>query len=389
MLMRIVDLRAHVCFAMWRNWVFVEVETEDGLIGVGEATLEGREATMLGHLEDIRRYLVGRDASSIAEHSWNLVRDPFWVGGYVGMTGVAAVETALWDLLGQRLGVPVWQLQGGRVRDRVRVYANGWYFGAETVEQWAERAGEVVELGYTALKFDPFGRSGPLIEHGELEQVVAIVQAVRRVAGPAVDLLIEGHGRFDIASALRIARALEGFDCFWFEEPITPGNVAALAHLGRATSIPIATGERLYSRYDYRELLESHAAAIIQPDVIHAGGISETLRIAALAEIWQVSVAPHNPNGPVATAATLVIDAVIPNFVIQEMLAPWDAEWRHQVVEGCPSVCDGYLTIPDRPGLGVTLNIQEILKHPYQPIDLSLFTEASVLERVELHPSAH
>jgi galactonate dehydratase len=382
--MRIVDLRPHACFAMWRNWVFVEVETEDGLIGVGEATLEGREATMLGHFEDIRRYLVGRDASSIAEHCRNLVRDPFWVGGYVGMTGIAAVEIALWDLLGQRLGVPVWQLLGGRIRDRVRVYANGWYFGVETVDQWAARAGEVVELGYTALKFDPFGRSGPQIEHDELEQAAAIVQAVRRAAGPAVDLLIEGHGRFDLAAASRIAKALEEFDCFWFEEPIAPGNVASLAHLGRSISIPIATGERLYSRYDYRELLESHAAAIIQPDVIHAGGISEVLRIAALAETWQVSVAPHNPNGPIATAATLMLDAVMPNFLIQELLAPWDAEWRHEVVEGCPSVRDGYLTIPDRPGLGVTLNVQEIVRHPYQPIDLSFYGEESVLERVEL-----
>jgi galactonate dehydratase len=386
--MRVTDLRAHVCYARWRNWVFVEVETEDGLVGVGEATLEGREATILGHFEDLRRYLVGRDASSIAEHCRNLVRDPFWIGGYVAMTGIAAMETALWDLLGQRLGVPIWQLLGGRIRQRVRVYANGWYFGVETVEQWAERAGEVAELGYTALKFDPFGRSGPAIERDELEQSAAIVEAVRLAVGPQVDLLIEGHGRFDLPSALRVAKRLEPFDCFWFEEPLSPGNVLALAQLGRRISIPVATGERLYSRYDYRELLESGAAAMIQPDVIHAGGITETLRIAALAETWNVAVAPHNPNGPVATAATLAVDAVIPNFVIQEMLAPWDAPWRSDVVQGCPEVRDGYLEIPDRPGLGVTLNVEEIARHPYTPIDLSFYGEESILERIELRDGA-
>lgn len=382
--MKITDIRVHTCFAMWRNWVFVEVVTDRGLIGVGEATLEGRELTVAGHVEDLRRVLLGRNPLDLRTIIRDLTRDPFWIGGYVAQSGLAAVEMAMWDLIGQKLRTPVWQLLGGRVRDRIRVYANGWYFGATTPESWATRAGEVVELGYDAMKFDPFGTSGPVIDRDSLDRSVAIVEAVRRVVGPRVDLMIEGHGRFDVHSAIRVARALDPFDAFWFEEPIPPGNPVALAEVRRASPIQIATGERSFSRLDYRELLTVGATAVIQPDVIHAGGIAETLAIAAMAETWMVPVAPHNPNGPVATAASLVVDAIAPNALIQEMLAPWDAPWRDTVVEGSPRVVDGHLAIPDRPGLGVGLVHEEIAKHPYQPVDLGFFGPASVLDTVDL-----
>jgi galactonate dehydratase len=382
--MKITDIRIHTCFAMWRNWVFIEVVTDRGLVGVGEATLEGRELTVAGHVEDLRRALIGRDPMDLRARVRDLTRDPFWVGGYVAQSGLAAVEMAMWDIIGQELKVPVWQLLGGRVRDRIRVYANGWYFGVSTPGEWAERAGEVVELGYDAMKFDPFGNAGPLIDRETLDRSVAIVEAVRLAVGPKIDLMIEGHGRFDVHAAIRVANALAPFDGFWFEEPIVPGNLAALAEVRRASPIQIATGERLYSRYDYRELLTLGAAAVIQPDVIHAGGISETLAIAAMAETWMVPVAPHNPNGPVATAASLVVDAVAPNALIQEMLAPWDAHWRDAVVDGSPRVVDGHLAIPDRPGLGVRLVPEEIARHPYQPVDLGFFGPASVLDTVDL-----
>jgi galactonate dehydratase len=186
---------------------------------------------------------------------------------------------------------------------------------------------------------------------------------------------------------VRAARALARFDCFWFEEPLPPGNAIALAEVAKRSPIPIATGERANSRYDFRELLTSRAAAILQPDVIHAGGIAETCKIAAMAETWFVPIAPHNPNGPVATAATLAVDAVLPNFLIQEMLAPWDAPWRHEIVEGSPRVVDGHLEIPDRPGLGVRLRHDEIKKHPYEPVEPSFFDDRSILERVELLPA--
>ena len=260
--MLITDVRVHTCFAMWRNWVFVELVTDAGLTGVGEATLEGRELTMAGHLEDLHRTLVGKDPRDLRAIVRSLTRDPFWTGGYIAQTGVAAVEMAMWDLIGQDLRVPVWRLLGGRVRDRIRVYANGWYFGVSSPESWAERAGEVVELGYDAMKFDPFGTAGPVIDRETLDRSVAIVEAIRRSVGPRVDLLIEGHGRFDIHSAIRVANALAPFDCFWFEEPIPPGNAAAMAEVRRASPIQIATGERLFSRFDYRELLTAGAASV-------------------------------------------------------------------------------------------------------------------------------
>ena len=382
--MRITELRVTTCFAMWRNWVFLELVTDGGLVGVGEATLEGRELTVAGHLDDLRRVVVGRDPMDLRAIVRDMTRDPFWAGGYVAQSGLAAVEIALWDLIGQALRVPVWQLLGGRVRDRIRVYANGWYFGVDAPDTWGERAGEVVELGYDAMKFDPFGTAGPVIDRAGLDRAVAIVEAVRRAVGPRVDLMIEGHGRFDVHSAIRVARALAPFDGYWFEEPIPPGNAVAMAEVRRASPIQIATGERLFSRLDYRELLTAGGASVIQPDVIHAGGIAETLAIASMAETWMVPVAPHNPNGPVATAASLVVDAVAPNALIQEMLAPWDAQWRDSVVDGGSQVVDGHLAIPDRPGLGIRLVPEEIARHPYQPVDLGFFGPASVLDTVEL-----
>lgn len=386
--MKITDVSVYVCAAKWRNWVFVELTTDAGHVGVGEATLEGRENTIQGQLKDISRYLLGQDPFEIERHVRNLMRDPFWTGGYVAQTGIAAVEMAMWDILGQALGTPVWQLLGGAIRNRFPVYANGWYFGATSTQDWAARAEAVAELGYRAMKFDPFGHAGPVLDRDDLDAAVDIVESVRLAVGPKVDLMIEGHGRFDIHSAVRAGAALAPFDCFWFEEPIAPGNLEALARVGRECRIPIATGERCHSRAEYRELLGLGAVSIIQPDVIHSGGIAETRRIAAMAEAFSVPVALHNPNGPVATAASLAVDAGIGNFLIQEMLAPWDAPWRDAIVEGSPQVVDGHLVLSESPGLGVRLNHEELARHPYEPMDLHFFDDESVLELVRLEPEA-
>jgi galactonate dehydratase len=383
----IEDIRWYTCGAGWRNWVFIEVETDTGLVGVGEATIEGRELTIEGHLADLRRALVGTDALDIAGLRQRLTRDPFWVGGYVAGSGLAGIEIALWDILGKHLGVPVWQLLGGRLRDSVPTYANGWYFGATTIAEWVERAGQVVEQGFSALKFDPFGRAGLAPAVDEVDLAIEIIGALRAAVGPKVDLLIEGHGRFGVHGALTIARRLAPFGCMFFEEPVPPGNPDALLHVARQAPLPIAAGERAFSRQDARRMLELGAVHVLQPDVIHAGGIAETRDIAALAETWGVTIAPHNPNGAVATAATLMIDAVIPNFLIQEMLEPWDVPWRHLVVRGCPAVVGGRLAIPATPGLGVELDHQEIQRHPYKPVDLSFWSADSVMETVDLRPS--
>ena len=385
--MRIADIRWYVCGAGWRNWVFVEVETDTGLIGVGEATVEGRELTITGHLADLRRVLIGTDAMAISSLRRRLTRDPFWTGGYVAGSGLAGIEIALWDIVGKHLGVPVWQLLGGRVRDSVRAYANGWYFGASEVDEWVERAGQVVEHGFRALKFDPFGRAdlAPSIE--EVERSLDLVRAIRVAVGPRVDLLIEGHGRFGVHAAVTIGTRLAEFGCMFFEEPVPPGNADALRRVTEQAPIRIAAGERAFSRQEARELLERGAVHVLQPDVIHAGGIAETREIAALAESWFVPIAPHNPNGAVATAATLMIDATVPNFLIQEILELWDVPWRHLVVRGCPSVVDGHLTIPNAPGLGVELDHEELARHPHSPVDPALWSADSIMETVDLRPS--
>lgn len=385
--MRIDDIRWYVCGAGWRNWVFVEVETDTGLVGIGEATIEGRELTIQGHLADLRRVLIGTDALGVSSLRRRLTRDPFWAGGYVAASGLAGIEIALWDILGKHLGVPVWQLLGGRLRESVRAYANGWYFGASGVGEWVERAGQVVEQGFRALKFDPFGRADLAPTTDEVDVAMEIIGAIRAAVGSKVDLLIEGHGRFGVHGALTIARRLAPFECMFFEEPVPPGNPDALLHIARQAPLPIAAGERAFSRQDVRRLLELGAIHVLQPDVIHVGGIAEMREIASLAESWHVSIAPHNPNGAVATAATLMIDAVVPNFLIQEILEPWDVPWRHLVVRGCPAVVDGQLAIPTAPGLGVELDHQEIQRHPYEPVDLAFWSAGSVMETVDLRPS--
>lgn len=387
--MKIVDIRTHICNAGWRNWVFVEVESDNGRIGYGEATVEGREHTIAAHFEDLRRVVLGQNPMDINLIRRLLTRDPFWVGGYVAGSGLAGVEIACWDIAGKTLGVPIWQLLGGRLRDRVQVYANGWYFGASTIEEWVARAVEVAEMGYRALKFDPFGRADLSITRDEMEHAIELVQALRRALGNRIELLIEGHGRFDVPSAQRVAYRLAEFDCLFFEEPVPPGSPASTAQITGSFALPIAGGERCYSALDAKQFLDKGAVQVLQPDVIHAGGISETLAIAQLAAASHVSIAPHNPNGPVATAATLMVDAVASNFLIQEMIAPWDVPWRHEIVRGCPQVIDGYLAIPTEPGLGVELDLAHIKQHPFKAIDPALWSSGSIMESVDLRQAAH
>ncbi|WP_426518830.1 mandelate racemase/muconate lactonizing enzyme family protein [Diaminobutyricibacter sp. McL0618] len=382
--MRIADIRWHICGAGLRNWVFVEVETDTGLVGVGEATVEGREWTITGHFEDLKRTLIGRSALEVNTLRRALTRDPFWTGGYVAGTGLAGVEIALWDILGKHLGAPVWQLLGGKIREKAKVYGNGWYGGLQEIDEWVSSAGEIVELGYRAIKFDPFGQAEHFPEPDEVDKAIGIVDALRRNLGKHVDLLIEGHGRFDVQSALRIADRLGPYQCLFFEEPLPPNNAEAMARLAARAPMPIAAGERAYSRLDAKPLIDRGAVHVLQPDVVHVGGIAETLAIAAMAETSFIAVAPHNPNGPVATAASLVVDMIAPNFMIQEMMAPWDVPWRHEVVRGGSEVVDGYISPSDRPGLGVELDLVELRKHPFEPLDLAFWSAGSVEEDVDL-----
>jgi galactonate dehydratase len=370
--MKITDVKTLITFADWRNFIFVKVFTDEGIVGVGEASLEWNELAVAGAIRNLSPLVIGRDPSRIEDLWRSMYRDPYWRGGPVITTALSGIEQALWDILGKRLGVPVYQLLGGKCRERLRAYANAWYKGAVTPEDFAERAVKTVDKGYTALKWDPFGSSDLTMDYEERRRAVTIVRAVREAVGEKIDLLIEVHGRLNPATAIEMARELEEFRPFWYEEPVPPDNLEALSKVAAATSIPIATGERLYTKFGFRELLSSQAADVIQPDLCHAGGILEVKKIAAMAESWYVPIAPHNPNGPVGTAATVHLGACTPNFLLLEYFCE-DEDWLSEIVEEPIRFEKGEILIPERPGLGIELKEAGVARRPYQPVRLSMF----------------
>jgi galactonate dehydratase len=379
--MKIADVTVHKVDANWRNWVFLRVETDIGIVGYGECTVEGREYAVEGAVKDMARRLIGMDPRRIRELFDVMTRRGYWDSGPVVSSAAGGIEMALWDILGKSLDTPVHALLGGRLRDSVPVYSNAWYFGAQTPDDFAERAAETVALGYEALKFDPFGSAGLTISEEELAESLARVNAVREAVGPRIGLMIEGHGRFSVHSAVRIGRLLEPVGALFFEEPLPPGDFGALRRVADAVPVPIATGERCYSARECQAALASGAVAVLQPDVIHVGGIAPLLAVSSAAEAAFVSLAPHNASGPVATAATLQIAALSPTLLIQEMFAPLDAPWREHVGRPAIEVDAGRVAIPEGPGLGIGLDDAELLKHPFVPRDLNLFEDESILNR--------
>jgi galactonate dehydratase len=367
--MNITALTPIICHAYRTNWVFVKVQTDEGLHGIGEATLECREQTVAEAIRELGRLFVGRDPHHIEALWHEAYRSTYFRGGPVYMSALSAVEMALWDIKGKALGVPVYQLLGGKVRDSVPCYANGWFAPAKTPAEFAAKAKEAVAAGFAGLKWDPFGAAYLDLPKAELHQALDCIAAVKDAVGDQVDLLIEGHGRFNVATAVRIARELERFDILWFEEPVPPDNLDALLEVKQRSRVPIAAGERLYSRWEASRFLEMGCADFIQPDVSHCGGIGELKKIAAMAEARHLAVCPHNPSGPVANAATLQLAACTPNFFIHETMAV-DVPWRREIANESMRFANGRMTIPDAPGLGIDLDEDAIAKHPYEARDL-------------------
>ncbi|MEI6070914.1 MAG: galactonate dehydratase [Verrucomicrobiae bacterium] len=373
--MKLLHLTTHICDAYRTNWVFVKIETDSGLYGWGEATLEYREHTVAQAIQELERGLRGRELENIEAWWQDAYRDAYWRGGPVLMSALSAVEMALWDIKGKALGVPVYQLLGGMVRESVPCYANGWFANARTPDEFAACAKAAVALGYKALKWDPFGSVFRTISAQGLRDSLAVVEAVKSAIGTSAELLIEGHGRFEMPAARRIAKALEDYDVQWFEEPLIPGNLENYARLRHETRTPISMGERLYTRWEFREVFERGCADFIQPDVSHAGGIWELRKIAAMAEMWQIAFCPHNPSGPVANAATLQLAACTPNFLYLETMAT-DVPWRSEVATETCRLVNGEMTIPDSPGLGIEINEEALAAHPYQVHELRHYTGA-------------
>lgn len=363
--MKVTAIKTFVCHAYRTNWVFVKVMTDSGLYGVGEATLEYREPTVVQAIMELERYLIGKDPHNIEAFWHDACRDAYWRGGVVLMSALAGVEMALWDIKGKDLGVPVYKLLGGKVRDSVKCYANGWFAGAKTPEEFAEKAKIAVENGFSGLKWDPFGKAYLNIDPKSLNDALDCVAAVKDAVGDKVHLIIEGHGRFNVPTAVRIGNALEKFGILWFEEPIPPDDKKGIAWVRSKIATPVSGGERLYSRFEYADYLRMECADFWQPDVSHAGGIMEVRKIASMAEAHYIPVCPHNPSGPVANAATLQLAACTPNFYLLETMSS-DIPWRADVSTERVKFENSEMFIPDLPGLGIDINEEEIAKHPYE-----------------------
>lgn len=363
----------------WRNITFVKVETDEGLVGVADARALNRTEAVVGYLKEAApRYALGSDPFNIEMLVHRMYLEDFGRSGEIVMTGIALIEIACWDIMGQALGLPVYRLLGGAVRDKIKAYANGWYTVERSPEEFHAAATRVVERGYRALKFDPFGAGFYEMERADKVKSIALVEAVRDAVGPEVEILVEMHGRFNPVTAIEMARELAPFRPSWFEEPTPPENLAALKKVSDAIAplgIPIATGERIHTPFEYRELFELHAADIIQTDITHFGGILNTKKLAAWANNYYILIAPHNVGGPASTAAALHLGACTTNFKIQEYFNDFAEAFVKNAATGLPEVVDGYFALPDRPGLGLTLNEDVIAAHPQRELHFNLFAE--------------
>ena len=362
---RVTEVIPHILFAGRTNLIFVEVRTDAGLTGVGEASLEGKTEAVVGAVHDLADYLIGQDATRIGHHWQTMYRHAFWRGGVVILSAISGIEQALWDIFGKALGVPVYQVLGGKVRDRVRLYANGPR--GDSPEEVAESCRRLVEAGWGALKLVPFDAVPGVAGPRELADARHRLQLVRDAVGPDVDVLIDCHGRLSPTAAIQMAEALEEFDIFFFEEPVLPEDPRALAEVAARITIPVATGERLFTKWGFREVLALGAADVLQPDLAHCGGILEARQIAAAAEVSFVGVAPHNPYSWLLTMASLQLDFATPNFLIQEFLVDHPPEVERLFAQPFTWLPGGWVEPPTAPGLGVELDWDAVHAHEQLP----------------------
>jgi galactonate dehydratase len=375
--MKIVAVETHVCHARMRNWVFVKVVTDQpGLYGWGEATLEWHTRSVVGAIEDIAELIVGEDPTRI-EHLWQMMyRQHFWHGhGIVRSTAISGIDVALWDILGKVAGMPCSKLCGGPVRDYIRTYCHlgggkmedFYETRVEDARRFAELARKAVEEGYTAFKSMAVPPTAPLEGLQPIRWAEAAVAAMRDAVGEEIDIMVDCHARPSPAMGLKFGKALEPYGLYFFEEPCWPECLDGLAMINAALTTPVATGERLTSLSEFRELFARRGCEVCQLDITHCGGLTGARRIAALAEAHRISLAPHNPQGPVSTAASLEFGFSQPSYIICETVAQ-DVPWRADIVqEGFTIEPRGRIVRPNtRPGLGIEINETEVKKHPFR-----------------------
>lgn len=370
--MRLTDIRTVVVNAEMRNWVFVRVETDDpGLYGWGEATVEWKTRAVVGAVEDLKPLLIGQDPRDIENAFRILTKHGFWKLGVIGYSAVSGIEIALWDIFAKSLGVPVWRLLGGRVRNRIPVYTHlgigqmEAVYGRKDPARLAQYVTNIRDKGYRAFK-----ALFPLYMHytispAERRTADAWMRQLREAAGDDAEIMVDFHGKCgSIALAVQCIEAIAPYRPMFAEEPIQPGDSAAMRQIAERVPVPIATGERLVDRKEFEPLCQVHGVAILQPDICHCGGLLEAKKIAAMAETAYMGVAPHNPLGPIAGAAALHFAASTPNFVIQEEMVG-AVPWYDELVQGPIRMADGFWDIPDTMGLGVEVNEAVAAKHPF------------------------
>ena len=371
---RITGIETTVVNAELRNWILVKVRTDqDGLYGWGEASLNWKTRAVLGTLEDLEQLIIGRDPRDIEQIVRVLTKHSYYRLGIIGATAISGIEHALWDIFGKSVGQPVWRLLGGQVRERVRVYT---HLGLgdmrsvyDTVDTGAlrEKAAEVIEKGYDALKVVLIPYGDHLTSAAQRRQVDVLMAALRDTVGPDVDIMIDFHGRpASVGAALQYIDVLAPYQPLFCEEPVQPGDTEALRLVAQRSPVPIAGGERLIGLKEFIPVLAAKALHVAQPDLNHTGGLLEGKRIAALADAEMVGVAPHNPNGPIAGAAALHFAVSTPNFVIQEEMSG-AVSWYDDVVRTPMKRIGSHWQVPLEPGLGVEVDEREAAKHPYRP----------------------
>ena len=350
-------------FQVKPRWLFLKIQTDEGIAGYGEPVVEGRARTVATAIQELESYLIGQDPRDIERHWQTIYRGTFYRGGAVLVSALSGIEQALWDIKGKYYGMPVYEMLGGAVRNRIRMYTG---VGGSTPEEAAANALARKKQGFTAVKVcvDAPCRNIDTMEY--IDRHAERLAAMREAVGKEVDIAVDFHGRTSPAMAIRLAKAFEPYCPIFIEEPCLPENVDAMVRIAQSTSIPIATGERVFTRWGFRELLEKQAVAVVQPDLCHSGGIFEAKKIAAMAEVYYAAIAPHNPLGPISLASCLQLDACTPNFLIQEhpgMVERWDLGEGY--LKQPFLIEDGYISLPKGPGLGIEINEAAIAERSY------------------------
>ncbi len=360
--MKITNYEVYTLSTGWRNLTYLMIETNEGIVGFGEAHIVGKTHTVREYLRDIRRHIIGHDVFNIEALYEKITLLDFGAPGQVAMTGLALIEMACWDCIGKKLKVPVYQLLGGAVRDRIPAYANGWYTVERTPEAFHAAAKRVVERGYKGLKFDPFGNGNMELTRDQYFEAMDLVEAVADAVGPRVQMLIEMHGRFSMHQAVEICKDLEKFKPGFVEEPCRPLDVGALKYVIDHTTVPIAAGERLYLATAYNDVFRERLVNIVQPDISQCGGLLEVKKICSTAETLSMMAAPHNVGGIIATAANVHLMATLRNGKILEHFNDFSDSYVKNVGTPYPEVVDGYFLLPSGYGWGIEVDMDFLRK---------------------------